>query len=187
MRKRMPGSRPAKAGPSRAPGRFCPGGGAGAPKQNHKLSSKTNPRKPRPVQVSTSQYKSVQVNTTFEIFFLASPSEQGANPVWQQKTDWPRKNAKDHKEASVLSASLCVLCVPLRQNSCQELICLWDRSNSRKSLISMIIPDNSALFLRQIGQPSQTQSNPVKPVKPVKPGRMPPKLDWIGLNWSELD
>jgi hypothetical protein len=54
-------------------------------------------------------------------------------------------------------------------------------------LISMIIPDNSALFLRQIGQPSQTQSNPVKPVKPVKPGRMPPKLDWIGLNWSELD
>jgi hypothetical protein len=32
------------------------------------------------------------------------------------------------------------------------------RSNPRKSLISMLISDNSALFLRRIGQPGQAHT-----------------------------
>jgi hypothetical protein len=39
------------------------------------------------------------------------------------------------------------------------------RSNSRKSLISMIIPDNSTSFLSRSGRSSQTESNQSNRVK----------------------
>jgi hypothetical protein len=48
------------------------------------------------------------------------------------------------------------------------------RPNPRKSLISMLIKDNSALFLRRFGRPGQTQSSSVKPQTTKKILSRPP-------------